>query len=100
MQNNSLSEEKQLAVGIDTSKLTAQLEATCTISASLLAEISVSSPRKLFIFIIYKKYFLDQSIQQIFYLLLKKEALCTIEATVSEDDSEELWTISASTRGG
>ena len=45
-----------------------------TISASFLAELSVSSPRKLFIFIILKKN-LDQSIQKIFYLILKKEAL-------------------------
>ena len=43
-------------------------------SASFLAELSVSSPRKLFIFIILKKN-LDQSIQKIFYLILKKEAL-------------------------
>ena len=44
-------------------------------SASFLAELSVCSPRKLFIFIILKKYFLDQNIQKLFYLILKKEAL-------------------------
>ena len=50
-------------------------------SASFLAEISVSSPRKICILIIYKKYFLDQSIPKIFILILKKEAMfvtCTI----------------------
>ena len=44
-------------------------------SASFLAEISVGSPQKLFILIIKKTYFLDQSIQNTFYLVLKKEAL-------------------------
>ena len=53
-------------------------------SASFIAELSVSSPQKLFIFIIYKKYFLDQSIQQIFYLILKKEALVGVLATAAQ----------------
>ena len=44
-------------------------------SASCFAEISVMSPWKLFIFIILKKYFLDQSIKKIYYLILKTEAL-------------------------
>ena len=43
-------------------------------SGSFLAEISVSSPQKL-LFHYLKKYFLDQSIQKTFYLILKKEAL-------------------------
>ena len=34
------------------------------VGASFLAEIPVESPRKSFIFIIYKKYFPDQSIPQ------------------------------------
>ena len=37
------------------------------VSASFSAETSVRSYRKLFIFIIYTNYFLDQSIQKIFY---------------------------------
>ena len=53
-------------------------ESIAVISASFLAEISVSSPRKLFI-LLSIKYFLDQSIQKIFYLLLKKEALAVIQ---------------------
>ena len=44
------------------------------ISGFDLAETSVRWPWKLFIFIIYKN-FLDQSIQQMFYLFLKTEAL-------------------------
>ena len=44
-------------------------------SASFLAELSVSSPRN-YLFLLSKKiFFLDQSIQKIFYLILKKEAL-------------------------
>ena len=43
-------------------------------SGSFLAELSVSSLRKIITFIILKKN-LDQSIQKIFYLILKKEAL-------------------------
>ena len=51
--------------------------ATCAvdISASISAEISGRSPRKLFIFYFPKKYFLDQSIQKMFFSLLKTEAL-------------------------
>ena len=41
-------------------------------SASFLAELSVSSPRKLFIFIIYKNVFRIKSSKKIFYLILKK----------------------------
>ena len=48
---------------------------TAVTSASFLAEISVSSPRKIIIFIIWKKHFLDQNIRKIFYLILRKEAL-------------------------
>ena len=48
-----------------------------TASASCLAEISVRSPRKSIIFIIYKQYFLAQSIQKIFNLISKTEALET-----------------------
>ena len=44
-------------------------------SASFLAEISVRSPQQIFVFIISKKSFLDQSIQKRFYLILKKVAL-------------------------
>ena len=47
-----------------------------TTSASLLAEISVRSPWKLSIYIIFKKN-LDQSIQKKMYLILKTEALST-----------------------
>ena len=49
------------------------------ISASFLAEISVRSTQELFIFIIYKEYLLDQCIQKIFHLILKKEALVCME---------------------
>ena len=49
-------------------------EALLVSSASFLAEISVQSPRKLFIFIIVKKN-LDQSIQKKNYFILKMEAL-------------------------
>ena len=44
-------------------------------SASFLAEISVRSPRKLFCLYHLKDYFLDKSIQNIFNLILKTEAL-------------------------
>ena len=44
-------------------------------SASFSAEMSVRSPRKLFIFIIKRKHCLAQSIQKIFDLILKREAL-------------------------
>ena len=53
----------------------AKKEALIRSSASFLAEISVRSPRKSFIFITYKKILLDQSIQKILYFILKKEAL-------------------------
>ena len=48
-----------------------------TSSASFTAEVSVSSPRKLFIFYYLEIYFLDQSSQKIFYLILKKKVLQT-----------------------
>ena len=44
-------------------------------SASLVAEISVSSPRKLFVFIILKTIFWIKVSRKIFYFILKKEAL-------------------------
>ena len=44
-------------------------------SASFSTEISVGSPQKLFINIIYKTSFLDQSIQKLLHLILKTEAL-------------------------
>ena len=44
-------------------------------SASFKAEISLRSPQKLFIFIILKTSFLDQSNHKTFYLILKTEAL-------------------------
>ena len=49
---------------------------TCNIatSATFLAEISVRSAQKLYIFIIYK-HFLDQSVQKVFYLILETDAL-------------------------
>ena len=43
--------------------------------ASFLAELSVRSPRKILIFIIYKKIFRIKVSKKIFYLILKKEAL-------------------------
>ena len=49
----------------------------------LLAELSASSPRKLFIFIILKIYFLNQSIQKIFYFILKKDALPIMQRNTS-----------------
>ena len=49
---------------------------TITSSASFVAKISVSAPRKIFILTIYKKN-LDQSIQKTVYLILKTEALIT-----------------------
>ena len=53
-------------------------------SASFLAEISGSSPRKFIFFFHYLiKYFLDQSIQKIFYFILKTEALTWTLATPS-----------------
>ena len=45
------------------------------ISGYFLTEISASSLQQLFIFIIYKKHFLDQSIQKTFYFMLKTKAL-------------------------
>ena len=47
----------------------------------LFAEMSVMSPRKLFIFNIYKNYFLDQSIQKTFSFRLKTDAL-TLAAVI------------------
>ena len=44
-------------------------------SASFSAELSVSSPRKLFIFIISKNIFWIKVSKKTFYLILKKEAL-------------------------
>ena len=44
-------------------------------SVSFLAEISVRSPQKIFIFIIYRICHLDKSVQEVFYLFLRKEAL-------------------------
>ena len=44
-------------------------------SGSFSAETSLRSPRKVFMFIIYRKYFLDQSIQKNNHLILKTEAL-------------------------
>ena len=44
-------------------------------SASFLDELSVGSPRKIIYFYYLKIYFLDQSIQKIFYFILEKEAL-------------------------
>ena len=48
-----------------------------TSSASFLAEISISAPRKLFIFIISKKKSGSKYLQKTFYFILKKEALLT-----------------------
>ena len=45
------------------------------LSASFLAETLVRSPRKFVHFRYLKNYFLDHSIQEIFYFILKKEAL-------------------------
>ena len=53
-----------------------------TASASFLADISVRSPQKLFIVIIEKTSFLDQSIQKTCYLILKTEALHTASISV------------------
>ena len=44
-------------------------------SASFLAEVSVRSPRKLFIFIIYRNIFRIKLSKKTFHLILKKEAL-------------------------
>ena len=55
-------------------------------SVTVLAETSIISPRKLFIFIIYKKKHLDQSIQKVVNLILKKETLtvtCTDESATA-----------------
>ena len=48
----------------------------CDGSASFLAELSVRSPRKLVIFIIYKNIFWIKVSKKYFNLILKKEALC------------------------
>ena len=44
-------------------------------SVAFLAEISLRSPRKIIVFIIYKKYEQDQSIQKIINLISKKTSL-------------------------
>ena len=49
-----------------------------TISASFLAEVSVRSPRKLFIFIILKNIFWIRVSKKKNNLILKKEAVMTI----------------------
>ena len=54
------------------------LNAQLTVSASFLAELSVSSPRKLSILIIYKNIIWIKVSKKIFYLILKKEALLTV----------------------
>ena len=46
-------------------------------SVAVLAETSLRSPRKIFIFIIKKKYLLDQSIQKINNVILKKTSLAS-----------------------
>ena len=56
-----------------------QQRAPAVASASFLAEISVRSPQKLFIFIILKKYILDQSTGKIFNLILEKYALAVAQ---------------------
>ena len=52
-----------------------QIQEAMDSSASFLAEISVSSPRKIIIFIIYKNIFWMKVSKQIFNLNLKTEAL-------------------------
>ena len=54
-------------------------------SGFVIAEASVWSPRKVCIQYL-KKYVMDQSIQKIFYLILKKEALamCTSDIVVGD----------------
>ena len=51
-----------------------------SISAIFVAEIPLRSPQKIFIFIIKNIYLLDQSIQKINELILKKETLVSIWA--------------------
>ena len=50
------------------------------LSASFLAEISVRSLRKIFIFIIYKYIFRVKVSKKIFHLILKKEALSLLQS--------------------
>ena len=52
---------------------------TLLYSASFLAEISVRSPRTLFIFIIYKKLSWIKISKKTFYLFLKTEALAPVQ---------------------
>ena len=54
-------------------------------SASFLAEISVGSPQKLYIFIIYKNIFWIKVSKKYFYLILKKEALLGYTNTLVDD---------------
>ena len=48
------------------------------VSVAVLAELSLRSPRKLFIFIIKKIYLSDQSIQKLINLILKKSPLIAV----------------------
>ena len=66
--------------------------ALSTVVGSFFPEISVRSPRRLSIFVIFIKYCMDQRIHKIFYLFLKKEALIVnlgVWACVSQ--SKERW---------
>ena len=57
-------------------------------SASFLAEISVSSPRKLFIFIIQKILFWIKVSKKTFYFILKKEALLLRSANETAEQTK------------
>ena len=62
----------------------------------VVAKTSVSSPRKVFIFIIFKNVFLDQSIQDIYYFILKTKSVLageysSAEARARSDGTESIW---------
>ena len=75
---------------VDLTDVSAHTKTLVQASASFLAETSVPSPRKIFNFIIYKKYFLDQSIQKICDLSLKTEALVQAQRGKRGTGSDEL----------
>ena len=64
-----------------------------TVMASFLAEISVSSPRKSFNFMIYKHIFWIKVFKKTFYLILKTEALLAVRIKLQNRITSDLGVI-------
>ena len=61
----------------ETHDLNSEYHVSATSNASFLVKILGRSPQNILIFIISIKYFLDKSVQQTVYLILKKESLAS-----------------------